>query len=570
MVTFEKLRIKIASRYPIISIGSHEEIRVLVAIRALARTKGKQVWTWSLSDGLNQVIGDAKCQVACMCGAKVFLASEDLHRGAVCPDCKRQLPDTGPWVFDDKSQINPDDYQDPSAALRFIRHWPVETSTLFVFLGLGQIFIDPAGNVGNVMIARLLKDISNEFPTSENTLILVDPTIVCPASLANEIAVLDWPLPDAAESEQIIEQAAKAGKVVADLQNGTKEKLVRALAGMTFTEQVSVLSEAVVSTHKLDASAHTFVLAEKEQAIRKSGFMTIMRPSQVSDAGGLDLVKRARQIALSTFSQGAAAFGADRARQFLFAGLPGSGKSLAAGFFAGDEMTLADADMSDLKGKYVGDTEKNTRLFFQLLVSLAPICVRLDEFEKLFGGVQDFNGDSGATKGQFGKFLTFAEENTSPVLMICTANWPEQLPPEAISRFDEVFFFGEPTFGERVDILSIHLAKHGCFPEAYDLNRVASLAHGYVGRELKRVVVKATQRCWFEDKRPLTNDDLLDYVRPGSPVRVKPLTEIMPDRCRAIREWGEKHATSPASSQSALAPFASDDKAQAERKLEMG
>jgi AAA+ superfamily predicted ATPase len=567
----ERLRIKIGARFPVISIGSHEESRTLVSIRSIAQAKEKGVWTWSLSDGLQQIIGEAKRRTKCPnCNTIAEYEVKNRHDEFKCSHCGDVLPDEGSWVFD-KTVIEPENYQEPTAALRLIRRWPGKKPVLFVFLGLGQTFVDPAGHIGNVMIARLLKDISNEFPVTApwHTLVLIDPDVVCPPSLSKEIAVIDWPLPDAKESDQIIDQMSKAGKVKADLSNGTKEKLVRALAGLTYTEQVSVLSEAVVSTNRLDGSAHEFVLSQKAEMIRKSGFMNIMRPASLADAGGLDLVKRARQIALATFTEKAANFGVDRAKQFLFVGLPGSGKSLASAFFAGEDMTLVDVNMGDLKGKYVGDTERNTTRFFQIVVGVAPVCVRMDEFEKIFGNVQNFEGDSGATKGQFGKLLTFMEENTAPVIIIATCNWPDQIAPEMIARFDDVFYFGEPDFQERIEILKIHIAKRKQNPEAFDLDVISKLTQGFVGRDLKRVVVKAMQRCMFEGGRALFHTDLLDYVKPGSPVRVRPLTEIMPARVKAIKDWGELHATSPASSRSALAPAKATETVEAGRKLEM-
>jgi len=71
----------------------------------------------------------------------------------------------------------------------------------------------------------------------------------------------------------------------------------------------------------------------------------------------------------------------------------------------------------------------------------------IDEIEKAFSGVgSGGSGDGGVSTRMFGTLLTWLNDHTSDVFVVCTANDVAKLPPEfsRAERFDGVFFVDLP------------------------------------------------------------------------------------------------------------------------------
>lgn len=514
----------IRSKHPVISIDTAEESRALAAITRVAEVQKKSLFVWKISTGLLRVLGSK--------------ATGD--------------PDPAETV-------------DHVAAFQAMSKFGSGASNpqpaIFVMLDLHNQVTRPSpsapGVKGGAMVAdalavRWIRDIVGVFQDAPHTLILVSPQFDLPLDLQKDIAKLDWPLPTPAELEKILDDcaarvkgkvAASGDKVTVSLGQGIKERLVKALRGLTAYEASNVLSLAVVSNTALDERAIGFVLDEKKTIIAQSGALEWFDTDlTMSDVGGLEILKAYVNSALDTFSDEARAYGVDRARGVIIFGVPGTGKSLIAKALCAGRMPLIKFDLSANKGGLVGATESNTRSNFRIIRAVGECGVWLDEVEKSLGGVSGYDGDGGASKGMFGTILTEMQEGNTGAYFIATANDPSGLPPEFLRRFDKVFFADLPTAGERAQIIGIHLKKRGRNPKDYDLKAVGEACNDFTGAECEKAVVGALRRAFGDGRREVTNEDLLAAAESD----VNPIARTMPEKIKSLREWAKGRAT-PAS-----------------------
>ena len=109
-------------------------------------------------------------------------------------------------------------------------------------------------------------------------------------------------------------------------------------------------------------------------------------------------------------------------------------------------------------GSLVGQSEQRTRQALRVIDALAPCVLMIDEVEKAFSGANG-SGDSGVSSRMFGTFLSWLNDHTSDVFVVCTSNDVSKLPPEfgRSERFDALFFLDLPTREEKDAIWAIYL-----------------------------------------------------------------------------------------------------------------
>lgn len=489
-----KLERYIRARYPIIGVVSHEENRVMSAVRQIANARDRHVYTWSITRGIQPAF-DAPDSSSRRAFDGTFEGTEDLV-----------------------------------AALRVLSTYPDdETPTLFVFQDMHPYLNDP-------MIVRYMRDIAAHFELCRHNLILLSPNLTVPTDLDKIIALLDWPLPDEQELAAVLDQAERdlPANIPVTL-NGNRPNVTQALRGLTLFEAANVLTAAIAATGELGDDIIPYIVAEKKQIVRKSGLLEFFEADVTMDSvGGLPHLKRYSAVKRSTFTDAARQFGVEPARGVLLLGLPGTGKSLTAKAIAGGQLPLLRMDVGALMGQYVGQSESNVRNAFKVAEAIAPCVVWLDEIEKALGGSGEHDG--GTTSRVVGAILTFMQETRSPIYFVATANDVRSLRPELVNRFDDVFFVDLPNRADRSEILSIHLRKRGRDPQGYDLDAVSDACYGLVGREIERVVRAALEQAFYQGA-DLTTHHLL-----AAAAAIVPLSATMDAQIRDLRAWASERA----------------------------
>ena len=94
-----------------------------------------------------------------------------------------------------------------------------------------------------------------------------------------------------------------------------RDQVLKAAQGLTAMEAENVFAKSLIEKHRFDVDV---VLGEKEQIIRKSGILEYYPFSeQITDVGGLDLLKDWMEKRTVAFTEKARAFGLPAPRGVL-------------------------------------------------------------------------------------------------------------------------------------------------------------------------------------------------------------------------------------------------------------
>jgi len=487
MSTIETL---IRARYPLIYVVSWEEERAMGEIHRVADMLGKKMLDWTISNGLAR------------------------YRAAV----------------DGRSEGRKDT-KDPIIALKEIL--AIAEPSVIVLRDFHDF-------MQNSEVKRRLRDLANLLRSTLSTAIIVSPILRLPDELEKDITIVDFPLPDRSDLERLLHQIAEdlAGNQTlrVDLSEQSLESMVDAAIGLTLNEAENVFAKTLVQAQRLSAAETALIYAEKQQVIRKTGLLEYIDTAQdLKGVGGLDQLKQWISMRKSSLDPAAVRFGLPPPRGVLLVGVQGCGKSLAAKATASElGFPLVRLDIGRLFSKMVGETEGNIRRALSIAEALAPVVLWVDELEKGLSGTGSSDStDGGTTARLFGTLLTWLQEKTAPVFVVATANDIDRLPAEVLrkGRFDEIFFVDLPAELERREIFSIHLAKRGRRPEAFDLDHLAEASEGYSGAEIEQVVVEAMFGAYGK-KPDIETNDLLHAI-----TRIVPLSRTMRKSINDRRMW---------------------------------
>lgn len=496
MQRIQQLNILARAKYPLIYIISWEERRVEEMLRQVATDRRKQLYMWTLTDGIVPI---------------------DMPHDASIDTSTRN----------------------PLAALDYIGL--SQESAIFVLKDFHP-FLESRGGSEHNVIVRKIRDVLNQLKESRKTLVILSPIMQFPPELEKDITILDFSLPNMDELAQSLDRVVRSAREISGMRikmtETEREMVLNAARGLTCTEAENVFAKSLVMTHRLDVDV---IVQEKEQLIRRSQALEYFQSvDDFSNVGGMGLLKqwlRKRSIA---FSEKARAFGLPEPKGLLLLGVQGAGKSLLAKAVASQwHLPLLRLDLGRVFSELVGSSENNIRSALRLAESVAPCVLWIDEIEKGLGGVaSSHNSDAGTTARIFASILTWMQEKTSPVFVIATANDISKLPPEMLrkGRFDEIFFIDLPMAQERREIFAIHLARRGRDPLHFDLTRLAVAAQGFSGAEIEQVIISSLYDA-FEEERDLSTQDLLNNIK-----ETIPLSQTMEAEISRLRRWGRTHA----------------------------
>lgn len=493
----DELNILVRAKYPIIYILSWEEQRIEKLLRQVAEDRRKNLYSWTLTDGI---------------------VSLDGYDG----------PPVDPGT------------RNPIRALDFIA---ASTEPALFVLKDFHPFLDPANpSNDHTVVVRKLRDLANELKRTRKTLVVLSPVLAFPPELEKDITVLDYALPTSNELiqalDRVIRSARELGGAMIKVDAADREKVLAAAQGLTCTEAENVFAKSLVMANSLDLDV---ILSEKKQIIRRSQLLEYFSPAaDLDQVGGLPLLKEWLAKRSLAFSERARQFGLPEPKGLLLLGVQGAGKSLVAKAVASEwKLPLLRMDLGRMFNQYVGSSEQNMRAALSLAESISPVVLWLDELEKGLGGAASSHlSDAGTTARVFGSFLTWMQEKTAPVFVLATANDISILPPETLrkGRFDEIFFIDLPSQAERRDIFAIHLAQRGRQPLDFDLNALAERSSSFSGAEIEQAVISGLYDA-FENNRELTTADVVRNLEETVPLSVTMETQI-----GALRRWARAHA----------------------------
>lgn len=408
-------------------------------------------------------------------------------------------------------------------------------------------------------ITRKLRNLAPRLREKSQYILFITPPLPAeqdlPRELKDDVVVLTVPLPDQQELARVFDDVTKGRDRSQLPRPEVKDKLIQSSLGLTTNQTRQALYRVWAANGKFDERGIDLITWAKKAVIRESGALEFWSAHEgVSDVGGLELLKEwlaKREVGFTTDAREA---GLPFPRGVALIGIPGTGKSLSAKMVSGMwKLPLLRLDVGTLFGSLLGESEQNMRRAIMLAETVSPCILWIDEMEKAFAGSGGNSINAGAPTRVFGTFLTWMQEHRTPVFVIATANDIGQLPPELMGRFDRTFFLDLPSNTERRAIFLIHLKGAGMsYPERQlRVDELVEKTHGFVGREIERIVREAQFTAFADGNREIEQKDLLAAIS-----ETVPLNKSHQEVIEHLRKWKTEGRAFPASREEITTPVA--------------
>lgn len=485
MQDVNELKLLVDTRIPLVVIETFEEKKALDVLIQVAAKHGRDLYRWSVSDGLTQM-------------------------------------SFGPQLVSKNAEF--------SAAEEVLKHIKTQyRAGIYVLCDMHPFLTDQP------QVVRLLKDIALNHFAVPHTLVFLSYQLRLPPELSRYSTSYTLTLPDDDKIMEIVREEAKDwserhanARVKTD--NITLQKLVDNLQGLSASDVRRLVRNAIWNDGAITDDDLPRINKAKFALLDMEGVISFEQQTEsFSQVGGLSNLRRWLHTRREAFTDEASKL--DRPKGILLLGIQGGGKSLAAKAVAGMwGLPLMRMDVGALYNKFHGETERNLREALKLADAMAPCVLWFDEIEK--GMAQDGN-DNGVSQRLLGTLLTWMAERRTKVFIVATSNNISQLPPELIrkGRLDEIFFVDLPDQAVRKDIFAIHLRKRDCNVESFDLEQLAARAQGFSGAEIEQVIVAALYSACAEDKT-ITTDILVKEIAATSPLSI-----VMAEQIAQLRLW---------------------------------
>lgn len=482
----------IKSRYKIIYVVTHEEKRVIDNLKLISQLEGYELFSWDCNKGLLGISG--------MSVGKVSNVANEVNSIPTA-----LLNHILEFAKNDNARMRMND-----PALR-------QEGNIFVLLDF-HIFLQKS----TPELQRKFKEFAQI--RSVSYIVIVAPTYCCPDTLEKLFTVVDYPFPSKEELGIILDEVKK--DVIQHCPNALsvadkkRSDILNATSGMTLYEAENALALSLMKTRNFDISV---ILSEKRQVIRKEGILEFWDPRYTfDDIGGLGVLQdwfMKRKIA---FSPEAREYGLPVPKGCLLTSSPGCGKSMTCDALSSLwEMPLLRLDIGSIFGSLLGESESRIRRALLTAEAIAPSILWVDEIEKGIGGVRSSNStDGGVGNRIFSTLLTWMQEKTAPVFIICTANNVLEIPSEFLrpGRFDEIFYLDLPNYTQRIDVISKLLTRKNRDPMNFNLEAISTECNNYSPVEIEKAINNSLFNCFYDNKREVFTADIIASLRSFQPM----------------------------------------------------
>jgi len=225
--------------------------------------------------------------------------------------------------------------------------------------------------------------------------------------------------------------------------------------------------------------------------------------------------------------------GIEAPKGVLLYGPPGTGKTLLAKAVA-NETNAAFFSISgpEIMSKYYGESEARLREIFNQAEENAPSIIFIDEIDAIAPKREEVTGE--VERRVVAQLLALMDglKPRGRVVVIGATNRPNALDPalRRPGRFDREIEIGVPNKQGRLEILQIH-TRNMPLAEDVDLEKIASITHGFVGADLAALCKEAAMRAL---RRILPE---IDFEKDTIPAEIlNKITVTMSDFMEALKD----------------------------------
>ncbi|MDC0330175.1 CDC48 family AAA ATPase [Nitrosopumilus sp.] len=302
---------------------------------------------------------------------------------------------------------------------------------------------------------------------------------------------------------------------------------------------VTPAADAVLITQKT-----VFHIAEKGETLRGVPQVTY------EDIGGIhNEIKKVREMIElplrhpEIFEK----LGIEAPKGVLLYGPPGTGKTLLAKAVANESQAhFISISGPEIMSKFYGESEARLREIFKEAREKAPSIIFVDEIDSIAPKREEVTGE--VERRVVSQMLSLMDglEGRGKVIVIAATNRPNAIDPalRRPGRFDREIEIKVPDKKGRKDILAIHSRNMPLASDdqelPVDIDKIASVSHGYVGADLEYLCKEAAMKCLRrllpelnleEEKLP---PETLDKLIVNHDDFTKALIEVTPSGMREV------------------------------------
>lgn len=266
------------------------------------------------------------------------------------------------------------------------------------------------------------------------------------------------------------------------------------------------------------------------------------------DVVGMENVKgliRERIINQVRYPELYARYGLKGGTGVLLFGLPGTGKTTIARAIAHEfNAPLYTVKGSDVRNKWVGESEKLIRQLFDKARSTPTSLIFFDDFDDLGKKRQDNGDHNDKIIVELINQMDGFQKNTNTIVLLAASNKPWMIDSALMrpGRFEHHFYVPLPNHDARILLVQKNLENVPVEP-GLDMEEISSMLAGYNGADIVSVVSSAKlaalqraiqlQNCGERGSSPITFDDFRSAIDNHK-------SSVSPDDITQIREYARE------------------------------
>ena len=483
--------------YDLVSSGGDYVSLLNYLQRELVGTK--QLITYNRSEGIK--FGSSEAE-------RAFIAQIRVADPLMSKDAMKQLP------------------RDPSRAFPLIEHFLLYGDQVAVIINFLDTII-PAGDVSYMsgddrtnLVALQRWITSSRLLKRDNIVVLIAESVaeVHPRIRQNSrLAAIEVAYPDDQERIEFIKSLRDQLKQLkCDLNN---EQLALLTSGLNRVHLNSLLRSAATEPEGLTMER---VRQKKKELIEAEtvGLVEFVTPRYGLDSvGGMDRAKKYLSSIAETIRLG----NTDEAPMgILISGPVGTGKTFLSECFAHD-CGLNVVAFKNFRERWVGSSEANLEKILNLLQSLAPIVVLVDEADATLGS-RETGGDSGVDARIFSKLAAAMGDtrNRGRILWILMTSRPDLLPIDLKrqGRAEEhISLFYPDAESDRLAVVEAMLRKNKITHEVTDWHPITKNKLTLSGADIESMLIRARRVSRMGGRQVVTQADIEQVAGEFTPAR---------------------------------------------------
>ncbi|GHV17738.1 ATPase AAA [Spirochaetia bacterium] len=342
---------------------------------------------------------------------------------------------------------------------------------------------------------------------------------------APSVVKVGVPFPDEAIRASFLRFKQQEGKLLLERGLGA-EQVAAVTSGLNLMNLDRLVSESFAESKVLSME---YLRQKKKETIENEavGLLEFMDTvHDLSYVSGHDFVKK-------RFKNAARAIKLGRLdvlpMGYLIAGPVGTGKSFMVSAFAG-EIGIPMVKFRNFRSKWQGVTESNLERVLNILKSMSPVAVMIDEADAFLGD-RDQDGDSGTSNRVFAQIASFMgnTEYRGKIIWFLITCRPDLIPIDLKrqGRAEEhLALFYPDTDADREALFDTLVRKLDLSIRKFPVFELFKRYHyEFSGADLEAVLIRAKLRAAMENRTFVTKEDmeeaLGDFVPPAYPHEIE-------------------------------------------------